>query len=300
MTSTRPTFESSTHSNLCTSAQRPAEPVTSQPPGPGEVGTMYDQLTDIFARCLGDNLHFGYWENEEDDSPIETATDRLTNLVAERLELSGPGRVLDVGCGSGKASIQISAKRGLHVTGITVSHHQLQLARARRQDDGLAGRASFQLADAMELPFDDCSFDGAYAIESILHMRNKNAVFGHLARVLRPGARLIVADLYQDGEVNGEDAVRQEQLNRLFQNSPLITADMYRKYVHRAGLRLVEFTDIRTNVQRSYRSLVAAARKAAANFGGEISSQLSDAAQFVEQSDIISKTGYMLLTATRP
>lgn len=261
---------------------------------------MYDQFTDIFARCLGDNLHFGYWENEQDNSPIETATDRLTDLVADRLGLTGPGRVLDVGCGSGKASIRISIERGFHVTGITVSNHQLQLARAHRQGEELPGRASFHLADAMELPFEDSSFDGAYAIESILHMRNKNAVFNHLARVLRPGARLIVADLYQDGEISGKDADRQVQSNRLFQTPPLITADMYREYVHRAGLQLVEFTDIRENVRRSFHSLTAAARQAALTFGGEISSQLTAAAHFVEQSSVISKTGYMLLTAVRP
>lgn len=300
MTSTQPTCEPGNQPASHTSPQRAAEPVASQQPNPAEVGAMYDQFTDIFARGLGGNLHFGYWENEKDDSSIEVATDRLTDMVVDRMGLAGTGRVLDVGCGSGKASVQISTGRGLHVIGITVSDHQLQLARARPQDEGLPGRASFHLADAMELPFEDSSFDGAYAIESILHMRDKSAVFGHLARVLRPGARLVVADLYQDGEISGEDADRQVRMNRLFQNSPLITADMYRDYIHCAGLELVEFTDIRENVQRSYNSLIAAARQAALAFGGEASSQLTAAANFVEQSCVLARTGYMLLTAVRP
>jgi ubiquinone/menaquinone biosynthesis C-methylase UbiE len=261
--------------------------MTEYPSSPTEVGAMYDLFTDPLARGLGGNLHFGYWESEKDDSPIEVATDRLTDLVADRLALAGAGRVLDVGCGSGKASVQISTGRGLHVIGITVSDYQLQLARALPYDEELPGRASFHLADAMELPFEDSSFDGAYAIESILHMQDKNAVFGHLARVLRPGARLVVADFYQDGETTSLD----------FSFS---TAEMYREYVHHAGLQLVEFADISENVQCSYDSLAAAYHQAALTSDGEASSQLTAAAHFTEQVSVLPQIGYMLLTAVRP
>jgi N-methyltransferase StaMA len=272
-----------------------------QQPSPSMVGAMYDQFTDIFAQNFGGNLHFGYWENEKDDSPIEAATDRLTNLVADRLAVAGASRVLDVGCGSGKASVQISTGRGLHVVGITVSDHQLQLARARSYDEGLSGRVSFHLADAMELPFEDSSFDGAYAIESIVHMWDKNAVFGHLARVLRPGARLVVADVYQNGEISGEEADLAVQASQLFPPPSPITADMYQEYVHRAGLQLVEFTDIRENVQRSYANLAAMCHQITSTFGGEVSSQITTIARFLEQIDmIIPQVSYMLLTAVRP
>jgi N-methyltransferase StaMA len=274
-----------------------------QQPSPAEVGTMYNQFTDIFMQSFGGNIHFGYWENEEDDSSIEVATDRLTDLVADRLVLAGAARVLDVGCGSGKASVRIAASRGLQVVGITVSDYQLQLARARPQDERLPGRASFHLADAMELPFEDSSFDGAYAIESILHMRDKNAVFGHLARVLRPGARLVMADFYQDGEISGEDADLVTQGSQLFQIPSLINADEYREYVHRAGLQLVEFTNVRENVQRTYDSFAATLRQAALTFGSEASSQLTDSASLAEQAERarrIPQIGYVLLTAVRP
>jgi ubiquinone/menaquinone biosynthesis C-methylase UbiE len=260
---------------------------------------MYDLFTEIIVQGLGGNLHFGYWENEKDDSSIEAATDRLTDLVADRLDLVGTGRVLDVGCGSGKAAVQISTGRGLHVIGITVSGHQVQLAQARQHEEGLPGLASFQLADAMEIPFEDCSFDGAYAIESILHMADKNAVFGHLARVLRPGGRLVVADFYQDGEISAEYADLMVQGSQLIQAPPLITADTYRECVHRAGLELVDFRDVRENVQRSYESVAAAFREAALAFDGEASSQLTACADLAERICRIPPIGYMLLTAVR-
>jgi ubiquinone/menaquinone biosynthesis C-methylase UbiE len=273
--------------------------MTEQQSSPAEVGAMYDQFTDIFTQGLGGNIHVGYWESEKDDSPIEAATDRLTDLVADRLALAGAGRVLDVGCGSGKASMQISTGRGLQVIGITVSDYQLQLARARSQDEGMPGRASFHMADAMELPFEDSSFDGAYAIESILHMRDKNAVFRHLARVLRPGARLVVADFYQDGEISGENADIAAQGIRSFHISH-ITADMYREHIHRAGLQLIEFTDVRENIQRSYDSWAAAFHQAALTCGCEASSQLTAVAHLLEQVGVLPQIRYMLLTAVRP
>ncbi|MBV9314330.1 MAG: methyltransferase domain-containing protein [Pseudonocardia sp.] len=269
-------------------------------PVPFMVGTMYDQFTDIFAQYFGGNLHFGYWESEKDDSPIEVATNRLTDLVADRLALTTGGRVLDVGCGSGKASVHISSGRGLHVVGITVSDHQLQLARARSYDEGLAEQVSFQLADATELPFEDSSFEGAYAIESILHMRDKDTVFGNLARVLRPGARLVIADFYQSDEISGNEANLAVHASQLLQIPPLITADMYREHVHRVGLQLVEFTDIREHVERSYASLPAMFQQIASTFGSEIFPQAVTVARFLEQFGIIPQVGYMLLTAVRP
>lgn len=273
--------------------------MTEQQLGPADVGAMYDQFTDTLTQGLGGNIHFGYWENEKDDSTIEAATDRLTDLVADRLALTGAGRVLDVGCGSGKASVQIATGRGLQVIGITVSNHQLQLARSRPQDEGLPGRASFHLADGMELPFENSSFDGAYAIESIAHMRDKNAVFGHLARVLRPGARLVMADFYRGGEISGEDIDAVELINQLGYAS-LITADTYREHLHRAGLQLVEFTDVRENVQRSYDNVAAACHQAALTCSSKTSSQLTALAYLAEQMSVSPQLSYMLLTAVRP
>ncbi|MGH3818102.1 MAG: hypothetical protein ACRDRE_10150, partial [Pseudonocardiaceae bacterium] len=104
---------------------------------------------------------------------------------------------------------------------------------------------------------------------------------------LRPGARLVVADFYQDGEINSFDL-------------SFSTAEMYQEYVHRAGLRLVEFTDVRENVQRSYDNVAAAFRQAALTCSGEASSHLTAAADLAEQLSVHPQIGYMLLTAVRP
>lgn len=54
----------------------------------------------------------------------------------------------------------------------------------------------FALADALDLPFPDASFDGAWFFESLLHMPDKRRALAEAARVLRPGSRLAVADCF--------------------------------------------------------------------------------------------------------
>ena len=68
----------------------------SQIPHAADVGAMYDRFNDLLTRHLGDNLHLGYWTDDQDDSTAAQATDRITDMVADRLA-PGPGaEVLDV------------------------------------------------------------------------------------------------------------------------------------------------------------------------------------------------------------
>lgn len=272
--------------------------MTAHRPTSADVGTWYDQNTDLYTEEFGGNIHFGYWHDEKDDSPVEAAIGRLTNLVADRLALTDGQCVLDVGCGTGEPAIRIATNRNVHVTGITISDYQVQLATTRRPTGELPGQATFHLADAMELPFEDASFDGAYAIESIIHMPDKGAVFSHLARVLRPGARLAVADFYQDGDIDDGAA---DLIADLSQSLPLsfITADAYRRHLNRAGLRLVEFTDISDRVRRSYDILAAVWRKGTLVSGGAASAQLTAGAALIERVGRLPQIRYMLLTAVR-
>ncbi|WP_327302128.1 methyltransferase domain-containing protein [Streptomyces sp. NBC_01298] len=268
-------------------------------PDTPSVGDMYDQLTDLLAQALGGNIHLGYWSGDSDESPVETATDALTDLVASRLEPSAGTRLLDVGCGSGKPASRIAALRGAHVTGITVSAHQCALARARPHSGAGSGSTTFQLADAMDMPLPDASFDGAYAIESVLHMSDKASVFRQLGRVLRPGARLVVADIYRDDSAGSTNAVPIEGMRELFQVS-LATPGDYHRYLEDAGLRLVEFTDIRDHVRRGYTATVDFFRATAAQLDGEPAVQLAKGADVIEQFAALPQIGYVLLTAERP
>ncbi|MGH3687991.1 MAG: hypothetical protein ACRDSM_23695 [Pseudonocardiaceae bacterium] len=54
-----------------------------------EVGRLYDRFTSPSLMPSGSNLHVGYWDNPDSEVPLGEATDRLTDMMTEKLR-SGP------------------------------------------------------------------------------------------------------------------------------------------------------------------------------------------------------------------
>lgn len=112
-------------------------------------------------------------------------------MIARQVELLGPAagdRVLDAGTGSGNLAAALE-RGGAEVTGVDFCEPALDLARPK------APRARFQFADLTKpLPFPDGSFDQV-ACSAVLHVLSREQqrfAVGQLARVLRPGGRLVV------------------------------------------------------------------------------------------------------------
>lgn len=73
-----------------------------------------------------------------------------------------------------------------------VWHEQAARANALAQERGLSDRVSFQVADALQQPFPDGSFDLVWSLESGEHMPDKDKFVGELVRVCAPGGRIII------------------------------------------------------------------------------------------------------------
>ena len=115
-------------------------------------------------------------------------TNRLKNVVEVELcrRYATGGHVLDVGIGTGRASIPLLAQ-GLRVTGVDSS--QAMLDRCRQE----AGAAPIELvrADLAELPFADASFDTLVSLNVLVHFPHWRNVLREWARVLRPEGVMI-------------------------------------------------------------------------------------------------------------
>ncbi|MEU5445190.1 SAM-dependent methyltransferase [Streptomyces griseofuscus] len=199
-----------------------------------KVVDFYDNFTEVFREIWGDNLHVGYWHDDADDAPIEKATDQLTDQLIARLAPAPGQRILDVGCGVGEPAFRLARTADVEVVGVSISAYQVGRAGERARDFGLADRVSFRHADAAELPFPDGSFDGGWAFESLIHMPDKEKVLREIKRVLRPGATLVLADMFSqpDTELTFQDIITTPEM-----------AD-YRAVIESAGLVVREFTDI--------------------------------------------------------
>lgn len=99
-----------------------------------------------------------------------------------------PGeRYLEVGTGTGADALALEAGRDVEVAGVDASRVMVEEARRR----GLAGAV---VADAHALPFADATFAGAWADRTLQHVDDPARAVAEMARVVRPGGRVVVAD----------------------------------------------------------------------------------------------------------
>jgi ubiquinone/menaquinone biosynthesis C-methylase UbiE len=118
--------------------------------------------------------------------------------MLEILEASSGERVLEIGPGTGYYAIPVAE----HLPGGTLAVLDIQqemLDHVHREaaKRGIANIES-TLGDAQALPYDDDSFDAAYLVTVLGEIPNQEAALSELARVVRPGGRLVVGELFGD------------------------------------------------------------------------------------------------------
>lgn len=109
-----------------------------------------------------------------------------------RVAAGARGRVLELGCGTGRVTIPL-ARAGVRLVGIDRSDPMLARAVARRSRARLARRLPLVRGDIRTLPFADASFGMVIApygiLQSLVRERDLVATLEAVARVLRPGGR---------------------------------------------------------------------------------------------------------------
>ena len=107
------------------------------------------------------------------------------------LGMPAGARVLDVATGTGNLALPL-ARRGCLVTGVDIAPNLLEQARERAAQEGLA--ATFDEGDAEALPYPDASFDAVVTMFGAMFAPRPEMVAAELARVLKPGGRLAMAN----------------------------------------------------------------------------------------------------------
>lgn len=126
-----------------------------------------------------------------------TSLGAVTEALERRLVLDLMGdlagaHVLDAGCGDGVLICAV-ASRGAVATGVDPDPAMLAAARARASKDGI--KAAFLDGRVERLPFPDASFDVVAAITVLCFVSDAAGALREMARVLRPGGRLVLGEL---------------------------------------------------------------------------------------------------------
>jgi ubiquinone/menaquinone biosynthesis C-methylase UbiE len=117
-------------------------------------------------------------------------------LVVERARITGDHEVLDVACGSGNATIP-AAKTGARTTGLDITPELIDAGKANAKEAGV--EIDWIEGDAMDLPFDDDSFDVVTSVFGCMFAPDHRKTAEELARVLKPGGRMAVAAWRPEG-----------------------------------------------------------------------------------------------------
>lgn len=129
-----------------------------------------------------------------DTSHAQPTAQSYKQMIMEQLAVKVGATILDIGCGTGQDTLDLAQAVGPNgrVIGIDSSETMVQEARARAAQAQLP--VEYVLADATQLPFADASFDGCQASRVFGHLREPKLAVAEMVRVVRPGARVVVAD----------------------------------------------------------------------------------------------------------
>mmetsp|Transcript_1765 Transcript_1765/g.2549 ORF Transcript_1765/g.2549 Transcript_1765/m.2549 type:complete len:401 (-) Transcript_1765:128-1330(-) len=223
----------------------------------GSVAREYDAWTQdgILEYYWGEHIHLGYYNDEEmaagykKKNFIQAKYDfidemmKLGGIDAAAVSASGADeiKVLDVGCGVGGTSRYLAKNLGpkASVTGITLSPNQVKRATELASEQGV-DNAKFTVMNALEMEFEDNSFDIVWACESGEHMPDKEAYINEMMRVLKPGGKYVMATWCQrdDREVPFSDKDERD-LKFLYEewtHPYFISIEKYKEIIDATGL----------------------------------------------------------------
>ncbi|WP_344971838.1 SAM-dependent methyltransferase [Streptosporangium fragile] len=233
-----------------------------------EIESAYNELAVLVEETAGPDRHYGFWTGPHDDASIEEATERMTDVVVSRLG-AGPGsRVLDVGCGNGRPAVRVARTLGARVVAVDVDREALRNGAEHARAQGVAEMVEFRHVDAMRLPFADASFDAVLAFEVTPHF-DVTALYRGIARVLRPGGRLVVETPYlrvpMTEEIRERIGPYLTMLNAVSFDSP----EEHSAAARQAGMAVTELVDVTENVRDSFPRLVSGLRERRARLEAE-------------------------------
>lgn len=204
----------------------------------------YDLGNDFYALWLDDSMTYSSGLFRSGQESLERAQEQKYAALVDSLGLAPGAHVLEIGCGWGGFAEYAAARRGLRVTGLTISQAQYDYAVARMRRAGLSDRVEIKLLDYRD---ELGSYDGIASIEMFeaVGERYWPTYFGAVRERLAPGGRatiqvITVADDIFPSYRRNVDFIQKY----IFPGGMLISPSVFREVAGRAGLdtlRSLEF-----------------------------------------------------------
>jgi len=130
----------------------------------------------------------------EQERLVEQAEHWRHRLIRDGTQLEPGTRLLEIGCGVGAVLAVLGQEfAGVQLTGVDIEPKQLDYARGHLERAGV--EATLVQADALELPFEDESFDHVWMMWFLEHVADPPAVLREARRVLVPGGAITAIEV---------------------------------------------------------------------------------------------------------
>jgi len=113
-----------------------------------------------------------------------------TRKLAEACHLDSKMKVVDIACGKGTSAVYLAEKYGCQVVGLDICEDLIAHATHLAKSKGLEGKVSFQVGDALSMPFPDNEFDAAISQAMLVLVDDKRKAIQEALRVTKPGGYL--------------------------------------------------------------------------------------------------------------
>ena len=166
------------------------------------VAHHYDIGNELYALFLDDDLQYSCAYFTDPKNSLEQAQLDKKAHIASKLYLKPGQRVLDIGCGWGGMALFLHKVAGVDVLGITLSEHQLKIARQRAATAGVSDHVKFELIDYRLL---DDRFDRIVSVGMFEHVgaRHYGEFFGRCGELLKPDGVMLLHTIGLLGEPAG-------------------------------------------------------------------------------------------------
>jgi ubiquinone/menaquinone biosynthesis C-methylase UbiE len=169
------------------------------------------------------------------------ATEDMAALVVVRQS----DHLLDVGSGLGGPARWLSTRFGCRITGIDLTPEFCAIAEHFTRLIGLDARVDFQAGNALEMPFDGATFDGAYSMFVSMNIADRARLYREIHRVVKPGGWLVLSEIARGVE---GDVLYPMPWAATAAQSFLSTAEDTQKGLLRAGF---EIELVKNDLQRT-------------------------------------------------
>ena len=211
------------------------------------------------------HLHYA-WDLESAPS-LDAGILETTRRAVALLDLDGVERpsLFEPGCGIGGGVTQVAQMLPhAHVTGLSLVHRQLSIGNARVRAAGLSN-ASLCCGNYLHTPFADSSFEGIFAIETLIHTPapERAKLFREMFRILKPGRTFVSFDGFRlrDPVEEVERACIQDVIDGWTIPLPPLPQE-FRAHAEAAGFEVLRQEDATQHVYGSARRIASIARAA--------------------------------------